>query len=428
MDEKETKKPKKKLGRGLFALYGDLPSLGKSKKPASKQEDDEDEDSHNESANSQGNNEAGRDYIRDIELTLISPREDQPRKIFNDEPLNELANSIREHGILQPIIVKKSVSGEGYEIIAGERRYRASQMIGVETVPCIIKDTDEDKVFELALLENIQRENLNPLEEAFAYRKLHEEFGYKHEQIAKKIGKSRPYITNFLRIFELPNDVLELLRDGHITMGHAKVLLSTGDPIEIAQKIVAEGLSVRATEKLLKLRAESPKPKEPEPEFEPELEPTYEEPSEESSEEELVEEESDISFEETQNELEEEEEEIEPEEEILENEEEEEELELEGDEEEEAQIDEEEAEDEELEVSKDDEFLDIKESKQSRDNEINEATYKYIADAIRNANGLKLDIKHNPGKPSGVININFRNQEEFEFLVKELLKIQRVSS
>ena len=189
--------------------------------------------------------------VVEIPLTEIRSNPYQPRKDFDEKSLAEFAESIKEHGVIQPIIVKKSI--KGYEIIAGERRTRASKIAGKTTIPAIIRDFTDQEMMEVALLENIQREDLNPIEEAEAFNKIIEDNNFTQEEVAKKFGKSRSYITNLLGLLRLPNKTKSYVQEGKISMGHARVLskLSDLDQIdEIANKIIEDGLSVRETEKL----------------------------------------------------------------------------------------------------------------------------------------------------------------------------------
>ena len=196
--------------------------------------------------------EASKGAAENIRISDIEPRHNQPRKTFEKEALEVLADSIAAYGVLQPIIVRANPIAEGtYEIIAGERRWRASKMAGLTEIPAVIFDGDELKAAQVALIENIQREDLNPVEEAMGYGALIERFGLTQEQVAKQVGKSRPAVANMLRLLDLPTDVLEMLRDGVITAGHAKALLSlSGEELmtETANKVAERGLSVRETE------------------------------------------------------------------------------------------------------------------------------------------------------------------------------------
>ncbi len=191
-----------------------------------------------------------------IRISDIEPRRDQPRKTFEREALELLADSIATYGVLQPIIVRENLGMEGtYEIIAGERRWRAAKMAGLSEIPAVIFDGDELKAAQVALIENIQREDLNPVEEAMGYGTLIDQFGLTQDQVAKQVGKSRSAVTNMLRLLELPEEILEMLRVGELSAGHARALLALSTEeamIEAAGRILAKGLSVRDTESLVK--------------------------------------------------------------------------------------------------------------------------------------------------------------------------------
>lgn len=199
-----------------------------------------------------------------LRLADIEPRKGQPRKVFDPEALSQLADSIAANGVIQPIVVRRSAGGF-YEIIAGERRWRASKMAGLTEVPVVVMDIDDQKTAELSLIENIQREDLNPVEEASAYKILMETFKLTQEQLAQRVGKSRSAITNSLRLLDLPAEVLKLLSDGDISAGHARALLGLtikNDILTLAELIVTKGLSVRAVEDLVrKMNAEAANPK-----------------------------------------------------------------------------------------------------------------------------------------------------------------------
>ena len=184
----------------------------------------------------------------------LVPNKYQPRKIFDEENLNELANSIKERGILQPIIVRKSSDDKSkFEIIAGERRWLAAQKIGLHEVPVVITDVDDLKSLEFAIVENVQRHDLNPLEEAQGYKKLINDFSYDQEKVSKFIGKSRSYIANALRLLLLPNDVIKLIENQKLSAGHAKILVGLENAIFVANKIIQNNLSVRQAENFVKL-------------------------------------------------------------------------------------------------------------------------------------------------------------------------------
>lgn len=209
--------------------------------------------------------ESKKGAAENIRISDIEPRRDQPRKTFEREALEVLADSIAAYGVLQPIIVRENPVAEGtYEIIAGERRWRASKMAGLTEIPAVIFDGDELKAAQVALIENIQREDLNPVEEAMGYGALIDKFGLTQEQVSKQVGKSRPAIANMLRLLELPKEVLEMLKEGTISAGHARALLGLNSEelmIEYANKIVERSLSVREVESLVQrinnLRSES---------------------------------------------------------------------------------------------------------------------------------------------------------------------------
>lgn len=196
-----------------------------------------------------------------LKINEVEPNKNQPRKEFDQEKLQELADSISQHGIVQPIVVTKQK--DYYEIIAGERRWRAAKLAGLKEVPVVVKEYSPQEVMEVALIENIQREDLNPVEEAKAYQHLIEEYKLKQEDVAKKVSKNRSTITNALRLLKLPDSILELLISGDLSGGHARALLAIDDPkkqAKIAEKIVKEKLSVREVEKLAKEKNEG-KPK-----------------------------------------------------------------------------------------------------------------------------------------------------------------------
>lgn len=192
--------------------------------------------------------------VQQLNISDITPDKDQPRKTFEATALSELASSIREHGVLQPIVVRPAPTG-GYIIIAGERRWRASRLADLKEVPVVIMDVSNDVAMEIALIENLQREDLDPVEEALGYRQLMERCNYTQEQTAVKVSKSRSAIANSLRILSLPQSVLEMLRHGKLSLGHAKVILSLDDPTmqeQAAQETLEKGLNVRDTEALCK--------------------------------------------------------------------------------------------------------------------------------------------------------------------------------
>ncbi|MBV0899538.1 MAG: ParB/RepB/Spo0J family partition protein [Wolbachia endosymbiont of Fragariocoptes setiger] len=187
-----------------------------------------------------------------LPVSLLHPSRFQPRKYFDEESLNELANSIEKSGMIQPIVVRKDLNEGGYEIIAGERRWRASKIIRLNNVPVIIRDLNDRECLEISIIENVQRQDINPIEEGEAYKKLIDEFSYTHEELALAIGKSRSYITNMIRMLSLPESVQKMVDEKKISMGHARALINVINAKDIADKIVSRGLNVRQTEKLIK--------------------------------------------------------------------------------------------------------------------------------------------------------------------------------
>lgn len=212
------------LGRGLSALIGEAPAVARGDGTG-----------------------AG---IRNVEVARIKPNPAQPRQIFDEGALAELAASIAERGVLQPILVRQT--DDGYELIAGERRWRAAQRAQLHEIPAIIRELDEESRAEVALIENIQRENLNAIEEAEAYRRLISGYGHSQEVIGKLVGKSRSHVANLLRLLELPDSVRLMLLRGDISMGHARAIATAPDPEELANEIVEGDLSVRQAEHLVK--------------------------------------------------------------------------------------------------------------------------------------------------------------------------------
>ena len=197
----------------------------------------------------------------ELNINELEPNRGQPRKEFSEEAMRELADSIAQHGVLQPLLVRPLLSG-GYQIVAGERRWRASRMAGLTTVPALIRELTDSEVMQIALIENLQREDLKPLEEAQGYQALMEEFGFTQDEISKSVGKSRPAVTNALRLLNLPEAVRGMLARGDLSAGHARTLLSFKDEaamLTAAKRVVAEGLSVRELEKMArKANAEKP--------------------------------------------------------------------------------------------------------------------------------------------------------------------------
>jgi len=193
-----------------------------------------------------------KDGVSYIDINEIKPNRNQPRKLFDADRLQELADSIQEHGVIQPLIVR-SVDN-GYELVAGERRWRAARLAGLKSVPCLLRELTEEENALIAIIENMQREDLNPIEEAEGLNRMIDAFGLTQEQVSKSVGKSRPYITNSLRLLKLPTEVKDMLSQGTLTPGHGRALLAMSDPkvqIAVAQKICSEGLSVRAVEAMV---------------------------------------------------------------------------------------------------------------------------------------------------------------------------------
>lgn len=202
-------------------------------------------------------NETVNDTIRNIPTSLIDNNPDQPRTQFDDEKLNELAQSIKHHGIVQPILLKKQ--GERYKIVAGERRFRAAKMAGLNEIPALVKDLSEREIHEIALIENLQRVDLNPIEEAVAIRELMRDYTLTQEEIASRLGKSRSAIANTLRLLNLPDDVVEMVKRGELSQGHARALCGLDDEkliSELAGFIIKNDLTVRETELLVKKNRE----------------------------------------------------------------------------------------------------------------------------------------------------------------------------
>lgn len=223
------------LGKGLDALFGDVEIS--SPKTAAKTEKTEETPA-----------EGGVLYI---DINEIKPNAAQPRKNFDEEKLRELADSIEQHGLIQPVVLRKA--DRGYEIVAGERRYRAARLIGLKELPCIVKTLTDEENMLLAIIENMQREDLNPIEEAEGLKQMIDKYGLTQEQVSVSVGKSRPYITNSLRLLKLPEYVRNLTAEGRISMGHARALAGVKDKdkqISLAGRAAEEGLSVRQIEKL----------------------------------------------------------------------------------------------------------------------------------------------------------------------------------
>ena len=217
----------KGLGRGLSALFSDT------------------EEAYGNARANEG--------VTEVVIGEISPNPNQPRKAFDANAMNDLANSIREHGIISPLVVTKREDG-GYMIIAGERRYRAAKMVGLDTVPVIVKEYSDKEIQEISLIENLQREDLNPIEAAYGMKRLMEEFKLTQEVLAERLGKSRPAIANTLRLLTLDDDVIAMVREGKLSSGHARTFVTVPkeEQAELARKCVKEGWSVRETERAVK--------------------------------------------------------------------------------------------------------------------------------------------------------------------------------
>lgn len=201
---------------------------------------------------------ASEDRIYHIPIDKIKANPNQPRKHFDEETLQELAKSIEKSGVISPIMVKKIEDSDEFEIIAGERRFRATQYAGVTKIPAIIKDIGEDTAFELSIIENIQRQNLNVVEEARSYKELMSKCSYSQNEVAIIVGKSRSHVTNILRLLNLPEPILNMLIEEKITMGHARALIGVENPEKLALNIAEKGLSVRDIEKIIKNKSEKP--------------------------------------------------------------------------------------------------------------------------------------------------------------------------
>ncbi|PYE84466.1 ParB/RepB/Spo0J family partition protein [Pseudoroseicyclus aestuarii] len=201
-----------------------------------------------------------------VPVERIFPNPDQPRRHFAEEALAELAASMKDRGVIQPLIVRPHDDGERYEIVAGERRWRAAQLAQLHEVPVLVRHYTDTEVLEVAIIENIQRADLNPVDEAAGYRQLMDRFGHTQEQLASALGKSRSHIANLMRLLGLPQEVQDLLTEGRLTAGHARTLVGNPRASEIAQQIVAKGLSVRAAEALARKPDAAPRPRKPRPE------------------------------------------------------------------------------------------------------------------------------------------------------------------
>ena len=243
-------KKAKGLGKGLDALFGDVevtPVKSADKKESSKQA------KADTAAKKSDETEASQGGVLYIDINDIKPNTGQPRKHFDEEKLEELASSIQQHGLIQPIVLRKLKTG--YEIVAGERRWRACRIVGLKEVPCIVKELTDEENMLLAIIENMQREDLNPIEEAEGLKQMIDTYGLTQEQVSYSVGKSRPYITNSLRLLKLPEEVRTLTASGEISVGHAKALAAVKDrdkQITLAKKTAKDGLSVRQIELMAK--------------------------------------------------------------------------------------------------------------------------------------------------------------------------------
>ncbi|MDR7811908.1 ParB/RepB/Spo0J family partition protein [Lacrimispora sp.] len=248
------------LGKGLGAIFGDE-VMESAAEEQEKKNHPKSEQTNAKVEKKQEEPEVGKEMF--LKLSSIEPNHNQPRMEFREESLMELAESMKEYGVLQPLLVQKK--GDFYEIIAGERRWRAAKLAGLKEVPVVIREYTKQQSMEIALIENVQREDLNPIEEAKAYQKLMQEFGLKQEEIAARVAKNRVTITNSMRLLKLEKKVQDMLIQNQITGGHARALLAVDDPelqFQIAGRIVAENLSVREVEKLVKFLSKKKEPKE----------------------------------------------------------------------------------------------------------------------------------------------------------------------
>lgn len=225
----EKKVERRSLGRGLSALMADVNLLAEDINPREVRSGTSDQS---------------------LPIEQIVPNPNQPRRDFDAGALEELAASIKTKGIIQPLVVRAIEAGKSYEIVAGERRWRAAQMAQLHRVPVVIRDFTDDEVLEIAIIENIQRADLNAVEEALGFKQLMERFGHTQEKLAEALSKSRSHIANTIRLLALPSDVLSMIRSGTLTAGHARALIGAPDPLALAKKVVGAGMSVRETEKL----------------------------------------------------------------------------------------------------------------------------------------------------------------------------------
>lgn len=236
------------LGKGLDALFGDAEVTLQSRAEKNSKNEDEKTEDPKQKVDKNERTGGGIDYI---DINDIKPNSNQPRKTFDEDKLNELAASIEEHGLIQPLVLRKAE--KGYEIVAGERRWRAARKIGIREIPCIVRELTDEENMLLAIIENMQREDLNPIEEAEGIRQMIDTYGLTQEEVSKSVGKSRPYIANSLRLLRLPETVRKYVEDGSLSTGHAKAIAAVSDEkkqIELAEVAIRDGLSVRQLEKL----------------------------------------------------------------------------------------------------------------------------------------------------------------------------------
>ncbi|MDO5612584.1 MAG: ParB/RepB/Spo0J family partition protein [Paracoccus sp. (in: a-proteobacteria)] len=234
----ESKPAKRGLGRGLSALMADVDLVNDTSTPAPDR--------------------------RQIPIEQLTANPDQPRRQFDAEALNELAESLKARGVLQPLIVRQHPNDAGlYQIVAGERRWRAAQIAQLHELPVIIRDLSDTEVLEIALIENIQRADLNPMEEAASFRQLMDRFGHTQEQLAEALNKSRSHIANLLRLLNLPDPVQSYVREGKLTAGHARALITAPNPVQMARQVIDRGLSVRETEAMARKKSEPSAPRSP---------------------------------------------------------------------------------------------------------------------------------------------------------------------
>ena len=227
------KNDKRGLGRGLSALMADVHLAGPDNMPANR-----------------------RSELL-VPIDRLEPNPQQPRLDFNSAELESLADSIRQKGVIQPLIVRRKPGRDAYEIVAGERRWRAAQLAQLHEVPVVVRDLDDSEVLEVAIIENIQREDLNAIEEALGFRQLMTRFGHTQEKLAAALSRSRSHVANLLRLLTLPTEVQDMVRDGQLSAGHARALIGSPKATELAARIVSKGLSVRETERLVKARSDA---------------------------------------------------------------------------------------------------------------------------------------------------------------------------